>query len=539
MTSRGPLALAALASAAVSGLDPSSVEGVVPQGALDPYEVAFIQDHDHHRWVIRSPRTPAASAQLEQSAALLSLLARRLTMPVPAVKGWVALPEGGRAAVHPYLTGRMVLLEDVAAGSRLAVGIGRTLAQLHNLELGVYEEAGVPVYDAETHRTRRLADLDRAAGTGKVPARLLDRWESGLQDKELWSFTPTPTHGAVGEHSILATPEDGEEPDVKALLGWEEARVADPADDFAGLVGALPQEALDTVLESYAHARIERPDDGLLTRARLVHQMQLARTLVAVIAAGDETGAERHASRLRELDDELAAQDQPAEDADAPADSVGTAPVTTTASTDEAKGATSSPEEPSAEADTTDSDAKDAKGTGANDSAADSADRADRDQADSGATGPDDTESGSNSEDEDSDAVEVEGMHMPTPVAATRPTEDSTASAKTEDSTAPAKAEGSAQAKAADAVEPSGQDRPEATEEPAAPDEPEDTDSDTPGATGRITPAPAADPSDQQDQSSQPDEPAAGQRVRGNDFDTQEITPLVDDDTDDVIDPSR
>lgn len=522
MTSRGPLALAALASAAVSGLDPSSVEGVVPQGPLDPYEVAFVQDHDHHRWVIRSPRTPAASAQLEQSAALLALLARRLTMPVPAVKGWVALPEGGRAAVHPYLTGRMVLLEDVAPGSRLAIGIGRTLAQLHNLETGVYEESGVPVYDTETHRTRRLADLDRAAGTGKVPARLLDRWESGLQDRDLWSFTPTPTHGAVGQHSILATPEDGEEPDVKALLGWEEARVADPADDFAGLVGALSPEALDTVLESYAHARVDRPDPGLLTRARLVHQMQLARTLVAVIAAGDETGAEREASRLRDLDDELATQDQPAGDestgtgdtdgGDVPADSA--TPATAPASTDETKGAASPPEETPKGTDTTDSGAKDsdAKDSGGQDSAAEDSSADPADPADRG---------DSEDADEDSDAVEVEGMHLPTPVATTRPTEDSQDSAK---------AEGSAQAETADAVEPAAKDRPEAAEEPAAPDEPEDADSDTPGATGRVTPLPAADPSDQ---------PAAGQRVRGNDFDTQEITPLVDDDTDDVIDPSR
>ncbi|WP_068254429.1 phosphotransferase [Janibacter corallicola] len=505
MTSRGPLALAALASAAVSGLDPSSVEGVVPQGALDPYEVAFVQDHDHHRWVIRSPRTAAASAQLEQSAALLSLLARRLTMPVPAVKGWVALPEGGRAAVHPYLTGRMVLLEDVAAGSRLAVGIGRTLAQLHNLEPGVYEESGVPVYDTETHRTRRLADLDRAAGTGRVPARLLDRWESDLQDRQLWSFTPTPTHGAVGEHSILATPDDGEEPDVKALLGWEEARVADPADDFAELVGALSPEALDTVLESYAHARIERPDAGLLTRARLVHQMQLARTLVAVIAAGDETGAERQASRLRELDEELAPQEQPADGDEATGSpgTAGTAAAGATAAGAEAKGAASSPEESPEQP----RDGTAAEDTGAEDDDPSVEDPAAQDPADdhSSAEDPAAEDTGAEDGEDDSDAVEVEGMHLPTPVAVTEPAEEP--------------------------EHPEEPETPAADETPAAAE-----DSGTPGATGRITPA-APDQSEPDEP--EPDEPESGQPARGNDHDTQEITPLVEDDTDDVIDPSR
>lgn len=308
MTSRGPLTLAALASAAVPGLDPDSVEGVVTP-AVSPFDVAFVQDHEHRRWVVRSPRTPAASAQLEQSAALLALLARRLTMPVPAVRGWAALPEGGRACVTSYLTGRLVDLESIAPGSRLAAGLGRALAQLHNLDTRVYEEAGVPVYDAASYRTRRLAELDRAAATGRVPTGLLARWEGILDDASLWGFAATPTHGAIGPGTVLATPDDGEEPDVKGLLGWESAQVADPADDLAPLVGELHPEALDTVLEAYAHARVERPDQHLQRRARLVHEMQLVRSMMVAVAAGDDTGAEQRAAELRRLDKQLAAEE--------------------------------------------------------------------------------------------------------------------------------------------------------------------------------------------------------------------------------------
>lgn len=308
MTSRGPLTLAALASAAVPGLDPDSVEGVVTP-AVSPFDVAFVQDHEHRRWVVRSPRTPAASAQLEQSAALLALLTRRLTMPVPAVRGWAALPEGGRACVTSYLTGRLVDLESIAPGSRLAAGLGRVLAQLHNLDTRVYEEAGVPVYDAASYRTRRLAELDRAAATGRVPTGLLARWEGILDDESLWGFAATPTHGAIGPGTVLATPDDGEEPDVKGLLGWESAQVADPADDLAPLVGELHPEALDTVLEAYAHARVERPDQHLQRRARLVHEMQLVRSMMVAVAAGDDTGAEQRAAELRRLDEQLAAEE--------------------------------------------------------------------------------------------------------------------------------------------------------------------------------------------------------------------------------------
>ena len=46
---------------------------------------------------------------------------------------------------------------------------------------------------------------------------------------------------------------------VRAFTGWEDAKVADPADDFATLVTEASPEAVDSVLEAYAHARVDRP----------------------------------------------------------------------------------------------------------------------------------------------------------------------------------------------------------------------------------------------------------------------------------------
>lgn len=307
---RGPLALAALASAAVPDLDPASVEGVVTDPG-HPFEVAFVQDTDHRRWVVRVPSSPAAAAQLEQSAALQAILVRRLTVTVPAVKGWVELPQGGRAAVHAYLTGQLVDLEALQGGSRLAAGIGRALAHLHNLDPSLYDEAGVPSYDAQAYRTRRLAELDRAAATGRVPTGLLARWEEVLDDPERWRFTSVPTHGRLTGSAMLATPDDAEvDADFKAFLSWESAQVADPADDLAPLVAALDEDALDTVLEAYAYTRSERPDPHLLERARVAAQMAVVRAMTAAVAAEDHQQAEDHAASLRRLDDRLTREDE-------------------------------------------------------------------------------------------------------------------------------------------------------------------------------------------------------------------------------------
>ena len=178
-----------------------------------------------------------------------------------------------------------------AAGPGLAAEIGRCIAALHNVDLQLFDEAGLPSYDADTYRTRRLSELDRAAATGHVPTGLLARWEAALEDVSLWRFAPTPTHGDLGGEEILAVFEDDEDAStgrVRAFTGWEDAKVADPADDFATLVTEASPEAVDSVLEAYAHARVDRPDQHLERRARLAGELRLVTALLAATAAQDQ-----------------------------------------------------------------------------------------------------------------------------------------------------------------------------------------------------------------------------------------------------------
>jgi len=303
---RSPLFLAALASAAVPGLDPASVEAL--PGAPDHhYDVAFVQDTQHRRWVVRVPRSQAASAQMESTFSLLTLLARRLPFSVPVPKGYAALKEGGRAAIYPYLPGQNLDFSRLPGGPGLAAELGRAIAALHNADHQLFDEAGMPAYDADTYRTRRLSELDRAAATGHVPTTLLSRWERQLEDVTLWRFAPTPTHGDLTGDQVLVVfdGDDASSGRVKALTGWEDAKVADTADDFATLVAEAPEGAVDTLLEAYAHARSERPDPNLLQRARLSGEMQLLAALMTAVAGGDRLLVERHSVALRRLDDRV------------------------------------------------------------------------------------------------------------------------------------------------------------------------------------------------------------------------------------------
>jgi macrolide phosphotransferase len=288
----------------VPGLDPTAVEIVLHRPG-DQFEVAFIHDTQHRRWVVRAPMSAAAGAQMDVSVSLLGLLSSRLPFAVPTPKGFAALTDGSRAVVYPFIAGRPLDFAHLPGGPGIAAELGRALAALHNLDLALCEEAGLPSYDPDTYRTRRLADLDRAAATGLVPTGLLTRWEKSLEDVALWRFAPTATHGDLTGDEVLAvfTDEgDASTGRIQGLTGWEDTKVADPADDFATLVTQASPSAFDSVLEAYAHARVDRPDKYLERRARLAGELKLVSEVLSAVGAGNVTGIEACSERLRQLD---------------------------------------------------------------------------------------------------------------------------------------------------------------------------------------------------------------------------------------------
>ncbi len=301
---RSPAFLAALASAAGLGLDPTTVRAVKADLSAD-FDVAFVTDTENRKWVVRAPRNPMAGARMESSVALLALLARRVPFPVPIPQGFTELPEG-RAAVYPFLPGSPLCLSALPPGPGLAARFGEMLAALHNLDSRVYDEAGMPAYDSESYRSRQLSDLDRAAATGQVPSALLSRWESALDDVSLWRFAPTPTHGDLsGDHvlAVFSSDDDVTTGQISGITGWEEARVADPADDFATLVTTADPATVESVLEAYANARTEPTDQQLQRRARLAGELRLLSRLLAAVTSGTSELVRRYAGDLRRLED--------------------------------------------------------------------------------------------------------------------------------------------------------------------------------------------------------------------------------------------
>jgi macrolide phosphotransferase len=259
-------------------------------------DFVVVTDDEQRRWVVRAPRRAAASAVLDVEHALLPLLAGRLPVPVPQPAGYAALPEGGRAVVYRYLDGEPLDPSTLAPGPGLAAHLGRVLAALHDTPPDLLEDTGLPSYDADEYRRRRLTEVDRAASTGAVPATLLSRWERSLEQVAQWRFASTLVHGDLsGEHVLV------HEGRVSGIVDWDEARIADPADDLAFVTVGTSPDVVDTVLEAYSQARAESPDRHLLVRAGLAAELALARWLLGGVDADDSDVVDQATRALRHL----------------------------------------------------------------------------------------------------------------------------------------------------------------------------------------------------------------------------------------------
>src|SRR5690606_11037926 len=113
-----------------------------------------------------------------ESLALRALTAgARAMLPfrAPEYVGETRLADG-RALVTELLPGFQIEASHVPAGRGAAESMGASIAAVHALPASVVRSAGLTARSAEEAREEVRQLVDRAAATGRVPARLTVRW---------------------------------------------------------------------------------------------------------------------------------------------------------------------------------------------------------------------------------------------------------------------------------------------------------------------------------------------------------------------------
>jgi len=274
---RSPLLLAALAAAALPEAHPVAVRSIEVPGEYDAAEVTYTGGT---KLIAQVPASAEAGLGQGAELAILAELQPRveageLPFRVPEVVGSAPLPEGGgRVVLTKPLEGSPVDVAAMRPGPGLASGLGRALAAVHELPSGLLERLELPMLSAADCRARHLLTLEAAGASGLVPTVLLNRWESFLDDDELWDFEPTAIHGDLGPEYVLE--HNGQ---VNAILGWANTQIGDPAEDLAWLVAAASDEAGESLLRYYQDGRGGLADPALFDRAMLLSELALARWL--------------------------------------------------------------------------------------------------------------------------------------------------------------------------------------------------------------------------------------------------------------------
>ena len=295
--------LAAIATAAVPGLAP--VGFAAQSDDAEDFDSALIVDAQKHRWRVRSPRHDEASMRLEAELSALRAFSAKvraaLPFALPAVAGTVR--QGPlRTFVYKDLPGRSTSLDElVAGGEKFATSLGRTMAAIHQIPDESVEIAGLPSYTANEVRQRKLNELDTAAATGKVPSRLLRRWEHAMEDVALWRFNATVVHGDFDEEQLHVA-----HTSITAVKGWTDLHVGDPADDFAWLSAIEDQNFSELVFSAYVQARGKAADPHIMRRAALAAEFALAQWMVKAIDSKDPQRIREASDMLKELDHNIA-----------------------------------------------------------------------------------------------------------------------------------------------------------------------------------------------------------------------------------------
>lgn len=277
---RSPFTLAAAVTAALPGAEVVGAR-TLTTGGDGRFDSAVATLADGRELAIRVGDDDDTARELAaESLALRALTAgARAMLPfrAPEYLGETLLAEG-RALVTGLLPGFQIEAGNVPAGRGAAASMGASIAAVHALPASVVRSAGLTARSAEESREEIRQLVDRAAATGKVPARLTVRWREAVSDDDLWRFESAVTLGGVQATSFLFEDDPDRGPEVVGLVNWHGLAMGDPAVDLAWLSSA--PDAAGDVHASYADASDRSPDPALAVRARLLAELEFARWLV-------------------------------------------------------------------------------------------------------------------------------------------------------------------------------------------------------------------------------------------------------------------
>jgi aminoglycoside phosphotransferase (APT) family kinase protein len=208
-------------------------------------------------WVVRIPRRPQVAAQVRAEVALLRALAVTLPVAVPQVEA--VAPNGAGWLVYRWIDG-----DPITSGAS-ARDVAAFLSALHRFPVRRAAELGIERRDWKSAVGELLDDFERRVAPllgAKDRALAILRFDAFRADPRSFAFRPALIHADLGPEHLLCGPDRR----LVGVIDWTDARIGDPALDFAWLLTGLGPAFATDLLAAYGDA-----DEALARRAAFYH----------------------------------------------------------------------------------------------------------------------------------------------------------------------------------------------------------------------------------------------------------------------------
>jgi aminoglycoside phosphotransferase (APT) family kinase protein len=218
-------------------------------------------------WIVRVPRGQEVRGWIRREAALLPELAAVLPVAVPRFE---AIEDTSRIFFVAYRKLDGDPLES-APGASLAPQLGSFLAALHSFPREHALRAGLADVDAAGWLAQQIEFADRCKeevmprldeSARRQARRIFDEFLSSWDD----SLETVLIHGDLGRTHILCR-----DSSLSGVIDWSDARLGDPALDFAWLLHGTSEPFAASLPRAYAGRR--PPDPNLGERSLFYHRL--------------------------------------------------------------------------------------------------------------------------------------------------------------------------------------------------------------------------------------------------------------------------
>lgn len=229
---------------------------VFNESGLD-FQVVFAKDIDEKEWVLRLPRRDDVMQNTQLEKKILDVINEQVSFEAPkweiyeqdliAYQKLNGVPMG---TIDHEIQNYVYELDINQIPICFYDSLAKILVDLHRVSLEKVEQVSLPVLTVKEIREDMKQRMDKVKEVIGVSEILWNRWQTWLNEDELWPEQVGFIHGDVHPGHILINSNN----EAIGLIDWTEGRVSDISNDFIVFYKLFNEDGLELILAAYKKA---------------------------------------------------------------------------------------------------------------------------------------------------------------------------------------------------------------------------------------------------------------------------------------------